>query len=97
MQPPNDVSQSSSAKKERNPSSQTPESSERAPWETALIQEIQQLLNDDSEIILDEIHERVDRVLFDHVLTECGGNISEASKRLGISRPTLRNRVRQLG
>jgi two-component system nitrogen regulation response regulator GlnG len=68
----------------------------RDPWEDGLIEEIEQLLAEGSQTMVEEVHERVDRVLFELVLAETGGNISEASLRLGISRPTLRTRIKQL-
>ncbi|WP_390656977.1 helix-turn-helix domain-containing protein [Crateriforma spongiae] len=36
-------------------------------------------------------------MLIDQVLKATQGNLSEASTRLGISRPTLRSRLKQLG
>ena len=92
VQPVNETSHYPSPR----PVSQRGESSTQDHWEEGLIEEIRQLFGDDSETILEDIHERVDRVLFEFVLNQTEGNISEASKRLGISRPTLRNRLRQL-
>lgn len=72
------------------------ESSDQDRWEEGLIEEIRQLFAEESQTILEDIHERVDGVLFEFVLNRTEGNITEASKRLGISRPTLRSRLRQL-
>ncbi|MCC9602172.1 sigma-54 dependent transcriptional regulator [Stieleria sp. JC731] len=66
-------------------------------WQDGLIAEIQAKLNAGSNTISDDIHEEVDRLLVERVLKSCGGNLSETSIRLGISRPTLRTRMRQLG
>jgi len=67
-----------------------------ANWQEGLEAEISKLLAGGSHVISDEIHDKVDQVLLQPVLESTGGNIGEASARLGISRPTLRNRMRQL-
>ncbi|TWU46991.1 helix-turn-helix domain-containing protein [Rubripirellula reticaptiva] len=67
------------------------------PWEQGLINEVRRLFAGESQVILEQVHERVDRVVLDYVLAQTSGNISQASKRLGVSRPTLRNRSRALG
>ena len=54
------------------------------------------LLTKDSSSIRDEIQNRVDGILLRTTLEATGGNISRASGLLGISRPTLRTRMRQL-
>jgi two-component system nitrogen regulation response regulator GlnG len=66
------------------------------PWAEGLNSEIQRLLQSGSHMISDSIHDQVDQVLLREVLLATGGNISEAATRLGISRPTLRNRIRHL-
>lgn len=66
-------------------------------WAADLNTEVQRLLESGSHSISDEVHDQVDRVLLEGVLKETAGNISEAATRLGISRPTLRNRIRHLG
>ena len=43
------------------------------------------------------VHERVDRVLFEQVLAHTAGNQREAAKLLGISRQTVRLKLRALG
>ncbi len=65
-------------------------------WTSGLVDELHRLLESGSQTISDDIHDQVDRVLLREVLKATGGNISEAASRLGISRPTLRNRVRHL-
>jgi two-component system nitrogen regulation response regulator GlnG len=42
-------------------------------------------------------HDQVDRVLFSYVLDYTGGNQREAAKLLGISRQTMRVKLRALG
>ncbi|MGB7344817.1 MAG: helix-turn-helix domain-containing protein [Pirellulaceae bacterium] len=54
------------------------------------------MLESGSHTISNDIHDQVDRVLLEGVLKATSGNISEAANRLGISRPTLRNRIRNL-
>ena len=66
-------------------------------WAADLTTEVQRLLESGSQTISDEVHDQVDRVLLEGVLKSTAGNISESATRLGISRPTLRNRVRHLG
>ncbi|SMP73816.1 regulatory protein, Fis family [Neorhodopirellula lusitana] len=95
MQPRDDLSSTPSSRSS-SPESRGRESLTLDPWQEELIEEIRQRFTGGSQTILEDIHERVDRVLIDFVLTQTGGNISEASSRLGISRPTLRNRLRQL-
>lgn len=67
------------------------------PWQESFVDEVAERLARDSHLILEEIHRRVDKVVFACVLQETGGNISQACARLGISRPTFRHRLRQLG
>src|SRR5690606_28613885 len=42
----------------------------------------------------EDAHVALDRVLLSRVLDDSGGNLSEAARRLGISRPTLRAKLR---
>lgn len=65
-------------------------------WVEALRGEINERLQRGSQTISGEIHDQVDRVLIETVLEATAGNLSEAAIRLGISRPTLRNRIRHL-
>lgn len=95
MQPRDDVSTCPSPESSRAGSSEQ-ESLAIDGWQEDLIDEIRQRFANGSRTILEDVHGRVDKVLIDFVLTQTGGNISEASTRLGISRPTLRNRIRQL-
>jgi two-component system nitrogen regulation response regulator GlnG len=44
-----------------------------------------------------QAHRRLDRVLLPRALEATGGNQQEAARRLGISRETLRRRLRELG
>ena len=66
-------------------------------WEEDLRGQIAQLVHEGSHNIASEIHDRVDRILFADLMNATSGNVSEASTRLGISRPTLRSRLKQLG
>lgn len=65
-------------------------------WHSGVAKEIARLLADGSQTVSDDIHDQLDRILLRQVLEATGGNISEASTRLGISRPTLRSRIRTL-
>ncbi len=42
-------------------------------------------------------HDELDWILLRRMLGDVGGNLSEASRRLGISRPKLRKRLKELG
>ena len=70
--------------------------SSRKGWQDLLTEEVKQFLAQGTPTRLEDLHNRVDRVLIAQVLQATDGNISETSIRLGISRPTLRNRIRQL-
>ncbi|KAA5541777.1 sigma-54-dependent Fis family transcriptional regulator [Roseiconus nitratireducens] len=74
-----------------------PEPGPTADWHKPLGEEIAARLNDGSHNLSDEIHAAVDLLLIQTVLKATGGNLSETSLRLGVSRPTLRNRMKQLG
>ncbi len=65
-------------------------------WESTLQAEVAQLIDEGGENLSERIHARVDRVLYRCVMRSTNGNLSRAAERLGISRPTLRNRIRQL-
>ncbi len=65
-------------------------------WQRGLQREILTLITQNHSSIREEICDRVDEVLLRTTLEATGGNISQASHRLGISRPTLRSRLRQL-
>lgn len=67
-----------------------------ADWENGFLVEVDRLIEAGSHLINDEITDRIDRLMFTRMLEATGGNLSEASNRLGISRPTLRNRMKQL-
>ncbi len=42
-------------------------------------------------------HEELDRLLLTRILSDCEGNLSEAARRIKVSRPKLRKRLRELG
>lgn len=65
-------------------------------WQAGLQAEVQSKLAAGSYNVRDDIYDQVDAILIREVLTSTGGNISEASSRMGISRPTLRSRIKQL-
>jgi DNA-binding NtrC family response regulator len=54
------------------------------------------LANDDGDQYA-QTHRRVDRLLLPRALEATGGNQGEAARRLGLSRQTLRRRLRELG
>ncbi len=66
------------------------------PWKHDLATEVETLISQESQMILDVIHDLVDRIVIEHVLQATDGNLSQACQLLGISRPTLRTRIRQL-
>ena len=74
-----------------------PDGQVHTSWAADLTSEVKRLLESGSQTISDEVHDQVDRVLLEGVLKANNGNISESATRLGISRPTLRNRIRHLG
>ena len=45
----------------------------------------------------DDVIEEVERKLLTEMLEQCGGNQTEAAKRLGITRTTVRSKVNKLG
>ncbi|WP_372717577.1 sigma-54-dependent transcriptional regulator [Novipirellula sp.] len=55
------------------------------------------LLEDGSHNIAADIHDAVDREILPEILRATQGNVSAASSRLGMSRPTLRSRLKHLG
>jgi transcriptional regulator with PAS, ATPase and Fis domain len=44
----------------------------------------------------DDAHLALDRFLLARVLEDCRGNLSEAARRLGVSRPTLRSKLKSV-
>jgi two-component system nitrogen regulation response regulator GlnG len=66
-------------------------------WQPGLRKHVKNLLDGGVHEIAREIQDAVDRVVLTETLNATGGNISEASNRLGISRPTFRSRLKHLG
>jgi len=50
-----------------------------------------------SSTLYDDVTEEIERHLITAVLNDCGGNLTEAAKQLGITRTTVRNKVGKLG
>ena len=77
---------------------ESPRGNDQTPghWAFALDTEVHRLLENGSHSISDEIHDQVDQVILHLVLKSTDGNLTEAAARLGVSRPTLRNRMRRL-
>lgn len=72
-----------------------------APWETRLKDQLEQVLDEivcsPQDFSLANVLEVVERVLIDNVLRRCDYNQVKASKMLGISRNTLRQRMKAYG
>jgi two-component system nitrogen regulation response regulator GlnG len=58
---------------------------------------IRDLMTHDTDDVYAETHRHVDRLLLVRALEHTGGNQRDASRRLGISRQTMRTRLRSLG
>ena len=58
---------------------------------------LERLLNDGGTNIYSEAVAAMDRYVLSHVLTRTQGNLSHAAKILGITRGSLRNKIRSLG
>jgi two-component system nitrogen regulation response regulator GlnG len=65
--------------------------------QTTLTEFIKQRLSDDSTSLYSEFQAVTDRHLFAMVLEHTGGNFTQAARILGISRQTLRVKLRELG
>jgi two-component system nitrogen regulation response regulator GlnG len=72
-------------------------SSAAGAWADGLRSHVQTLWQSGTADLSQQVHDDVDRIMLQEVLKATGGNISEASSRLGISRPTLRSRLNYLG
>jgi two-component system nitrogen regulation response regulator GlnG len=58
---------------------------------------VNRLLEQDGENLYEEVVAAVERYVLPRVLGKTQGNISQSSKRLGITRGSLRNKIRALG
>ena len=58
---------------------------------------INRLLEQDGESLYEEVVAAVERFVLPRVLGKTQGNISQSAKRLGITRGSLRNKIRALG
>lgn len=65
-------------------------------WHAGLSAEVQNQFAGGSFTISGDIHDQVDRILITETMRATGNNLSEAATRLGISRPTLRSRIKYL-
>jgi len=62
--------------------------------ERIIVAETRLRLQSDSIHIFDDILRRVESAVIGTVLAEMDQNLTHAAQRLGISRPTLRNKIR---
>lgn len=62
-----------------------------------LIRYVRQLLSDDKPDIYRLVNQEVDRLVLQEIMTYCNGSQLQAAERLGISRMTLRSKLRSLG
>ncbi len=62
-----------------------------------LVQEVRRLLQENQPDLYRHIGHEVDRVVLQEVMSFVGGNQLQAAERLGISRMTLRSKLRMLG
>jgi len=58
---------------------------------------VRERLSPTTNDLMDQAHREVDRILLTHALEYTHGNHTEAAKLLGISRQTMRVRLRALG
>ncbi len=84
-----------SAHADAGPNSRLADSQQPATLEIAHL--VRQLLSQDCRQMYDRIHRAVDRLVLQEVLRHVKGNQVEAAEILGISRNTLRARLRGLG
>jgi len=64
------------------------------PLVPAVISRVKHALEHKEQNIYDRVHQEVDRALFSYLLTQVGENQSEAARLLGISRLTLRKKLK---
>jgi DNA-binding protein Fis len=73
----------------------TSRSSPSPTLEKLVVIETEMCLAEGSNHIYEEIIERVESAMIATVMKETNHNLTHAAKRLGISRPTLRSKIRQ--
>lgn len=78
----------------RLPQSETPVQAAADPLEQLVIAETRSRLESGSIHVFDEILCRVESAIISTVLIETDDNLTHAAMRLGISRPTLRSKIR---
>jgi DNA-binding protein Fis len=71
-----------------------------APLEDDELESLVALLRSDSALGEGDLYRRAleqfDRVIVSHVMDQAGGNLTKAAERLGLSRVTLRSKLRAM-